>query len=392
MSDTVAMAKNEPEIPSTATRRFLPLLLAGVIIIVGVVLILQWRSVPDDSGPDPHSARPLTSLNPVFVPAEFDPQDILLVGGSQLAELHPGVLAAIVQAAAEDIQITILSGSPAGTALIDSVLDKNSRGTGTVEIIELPIRSMWVRDFGPVTVRDGAGRRTLVDFKYRERRGNALDDSVPGHLARELGIGLETNPLLVEGGDFLGNGRGLCLMSTRVINRNAHYLEKEPQQTVEEFAVALGFENISLAHPLQGESTGHLDMFSVFLRPDLVLIGSYDPLIDPENAARLDELAARLNGFKTLEGPLQVERIPLPDHADDVWRTYTNVVFANGVLLVPIYPSYCPELDQVALDLYRRLMPDWKVVGIDASELIKMRGALRCITLNIPQNTPLYSN
>ena len=136
--------------------------------------------------------------------------------------------------------------------------------------------------------------------------------------------------------------------------------------------------------PLEGESTGHVDMFCAFLKMDLAVVGRYDPAEDPENAARLDQIAEDLAGLNTRTGPLRIERLPMPDHRDGFWRTYTNVVFANDVLLVPIYPAYCPDLDEEALAIFRRLLPDRRVVGIDASELIKMNGALRCITMNVP--------
>jgi len=364
-----------------------PLLLAIIfLVLAGTLLILRpWSR---DAAAPPAGPTIDFQANAVFLPGEFSPQEYLLLGGSQLAELHPQVMVDIIRAAAGNIRIRLLSGSAANKDLIISTLENHGLDPGTVDILDLPILTMWVRDFGPVTVLDAAGRRSMVDFHYRERRGNALDDSVPGYLARDMGFPLKKSPLLVEGGDFLGNGRGLCLMSTRVTNRNAHYLERDPQQTVREFAAVLGFEDITLAHPLQGETTGHVDMFCAFLQPDLVLVGSYDPEVDPENASLLDELAGRLQGMTTLEGPLRVARVPMPDHADDVWRTYTNVVFANDVLLVPVYPAYCPELDQQALDLYRRLLPGRQVVGIDASELIRMRGALRCITMNIPRGAP----
>ena len=42
----------------------------------------------------------------------------------------------------------------------------------------------------------------------------------------------------------------------------------------------------------------------------------------------------------------------MPPHDDGRWRTYTNVVYANGTLLVPTYPGFCPELDAEALAVY----------------------------------------
>jgi agmatine deiminase len=125
-------------------------------------------------------------------------------------------------------------------------------------------------------------------------------------------------------------------------------------------------------------------MFCTFLATDLVVVGRYDPAVDPENAAHLDQVADDLAGLTTRRGPVRIERVPMPDHDDGFWRTYTNLIFANEAVLVPVYPEYCPELDQIALELYRRLLPDRRIIGIDTSELIKMNGALRCITMNVP--------
>ncbi len=361
------------------------LLIASLVVAFGAaelvlpVLREVWPPA-DDSGPIGAA---------VYMPAEFGPQEELLLGGAQLAELFPDVLSDIVRAAAGELRIRILAGSPAGRARIDSVLADNGLADAAVEIVELPIRSMWVRDFGPVTVSDAAGRRLLLDFHYRERRGNVVDDGVPGHLARNMGLDLKTSPLLLEGGDFLSNGRGLGLLSTRVVNRNAHYLDLALEQTVNDLGILLGFEGVSLVPPLQGESTGHVDMFCAFLRTDLLVVGRLDPAGDAENAAQLDWIAEDQARRPTIDGPLRVERVPMPDHDDGVWRTYTNIVFANGVLLVPVYPDYCPELDKVALAFYRRLLPDRRVVGIDASGLIRMKGALRCVTMNVPRGVPL---
>jgi agmatine/peptidylarginine deiminase len=356
------------------------LVLAGILLAVFFLL-------PDNEVPPVETQRE----DHFYLPGEFQPLETLLLGGAQLAELHPDVLAGIVKAAAAEVRIQVLAGSGEGRALIQTVLDDNGLSGSPVDIIEIPILTMWLRDFGPVTVSDARGFRSMVDFQYRERRGNKLDDGVPAFLATLMGLNLLGSNLLVEGGDFLSNGRGLCLLSTRVINRNAHYLEMDPDRIMANFAAILGFETLSMVPPLQGESTGHADMFCAFLRPDLAVIGSYDAADDPANAALLDQTAARRADCPTLDGPLQVERMPMPDHDDGVWRTYTNIVFANSVLLVPVYPDYCPDLDETALGIYRRLLPDRRVVGIDASRLIRMNGALRCITMNVPDDLPLVT-
>ena len=319
------------------------------------------------------------------MPAEFDPQDALLLGASSLVELFPQVLVDIVRAVHADIRLVLLIKEERYRRPILDLLATSGLPDDAVEFIQLPIMSLWMRDFGPITVADGMGGRRLVDFVYRERRGNAVDNHVPEHLARILDWPRTSSPLLLEGGDFLSNGWGLCLGSTRLINRNAHYLELEAQQVVPDLARVLGFEDVILLCPLQGETTGHVDMFCTFVAVDLAVVGRFAAGVDSANAALLDETAEQLAGVATRAGPLRIERIAMPPPDGDVWRTYTNVIFANGVMLVPTYPDHCPELDAEALALYRRLLPDRRVVGIDVSDLITMRGALRCISMNIAE-------
>ncbi|MCK9996169.1 MAG: agmatine deiminase family protein [Candidatus Krumholzibacteria bacterium] len=360
-----------------------------VVVILGATFFFYrpWVGTPKQADTNSASSHPVDSF---FMPAEFHDQETLMLGGTQLAELHPDVLAGIVKAASDAVKIQVLVGSTETRSLVETVLSDNHLPDSSVGIMELPILTMWVRDFGPVTVSDAEGRRSMVDFHYRERRGNKNDDGIPSFISLSMGLNLMGSPLLVEGGDFLSNGRGLCLLSTRVVNRNAHYLEMEPDQTMANFASVLGFEQLYLAPPLVGELTGHVDMFCAILKTDLVLVSRFEPSVDPENETQLDRIAAEMAVLQTREGPLRVERIPMPDHDDGFWRTYTNIVFANDVLLVPVYPDYCPDLDKVALATYRRLLPDMRVVGIDCSRLIKMNGALRCITMNVPSDKPLF--
>jgi len=74
----------------------------------------------------------------------------------------------------------------------------------------------------------------------------------------------------------------------------------------------------------------------------------------------------------------------MPSHKDGAWRTFTNCVYAGGTLLVPTYVEACPQVQQQALDTFRRLLPGWTIVGVDCSALIAQGGALHCITANVP--------
>ena len=154
----------------------------------------------------------------------------------------------------------------------------------------------------------------------------------------------------------------------------------------------LNLDSLTHLEPLAGEPLGHIDMFVTVAAPNVVVVGQYDPAVDATNARILDENVSSLSKLTTQQGSMQVVRIPMPSHADGRWRTYTNVIYANGVLLVPQYPDFCPDLDAQAIEIFKKVLPGWKVVGVDSSKLITKNGALHCVSLNIPMLPDMAEN
>jgi agmatine/peptidylarginine deiminase len=360
-------------------------LICAIIAVLGLgawLLLGQNPTSPQaDVSAEPTAEPPddpAAALGSFFMPGEFDPQEILYLNGPQLDRQYPDVLSSIVGAVEEEIQLVfITSGDP----WLPTV------GGAEIQIARLPLPevSLWVRDFGPMTVTDTLGRRSMVQFELGHRRGARTDEPVPEFLASQLGLALLSNSLQIDGGDVLTNGRGFGVLSHRVIDGNPEFQEMGAGGIVKTVASMLGFEKAMLVPPLVGEPTGHADMLMTFLEPGLAVVGRLDPAADEENAELLDKIAEDLETMPTLAGPLRVERIPQPDHLDGVWRTYTGVVFVNGVVLVPTYPDYCPELDTRALDFYRQHLPERKIVPIDCSELVRNGTSLRSITLTVAE-------
>ncbi|HWN67254.1 MAG TPA: agmatine deiminase family protein, partial [Haliangium sp.] len=129
--------------------------------------------------------------------------------------------------------------------------------------------------------------------------------------------------------------------------------------------------------PLHGEPTGHVDMFATVTGPGQVIVGRYDPGVDPENAVRLDRTAIILRraGFR-------VRRLPMPSHGDGVFRSYTNSLAINGVVVVPVYPEAAEGEDE-AFAVFRAAYPGRRIVPVVASDIITLYGAVHCTTLTI---------
>jgi len=89
---------------------------------------------------------------------------------------------------------------------------------GAIRFVEADLDTFWVRDFGPLVVRQG-GRHHVVDLPYGDDRH--ADDALPRVVAEELGLPLIGTGLDMEGGHILSDGAGTCVLTDDVIVRNA---------------------------------------------------------------------------------------------------------------------------------------------------------------------------
>jgi len=265
-----------------------------------------------------------------------------------------------------------------------------------VRFIRLPMDTAWVRDYGPLFVRRADGSVVVVDLDYKAwaiRADRTRDDDVPKVLGEWMGLRVVDVPLKISGGNILSNGDGVCVTTTAaaVSMRKAFYAgqaavvgSEEAQAVMRVLGEHLGFHTWVCLNALKGEPTGDVDMFAAFVAPDVVLVGRLDPALEPVNAAILDDAAAKLTGVETSRGAMKVHRIPMPAPRRAKWRSYTNVIFANGVILMPKFSDEDPALREEALALYARLLPGWKVIGIKADGLEQAGGLLHCLTRNVP--------
>lgn len=314
------------------------------------------------------------------LPGEFEPQRALLFAYTGLINEMPELFLEIVKQVGGRIEIVLLVSNIEDYKTAKGLLRTNSIPLRHVRFVEVAHNTMWARDYGPIIVKSKEGRSIVIDGGYDITRPD--DDHVPVELAHLLNLQVVQTPFRFDGGNLLSNGNGLALTTCRLFEDNAidDFNEKSIYEVLQK---SYGVKRVAILEPLSGEPTGHVDMFATFISENIVVIGQYNPEYDPENAAILDRNAAQLSGMQTAKGPLQVIRIPMPPHNDDVWRTYTNVIYANGILLVPTYSDVNGAGQKQALSTYRKLLPNWKVVSIDASCIIKSAGALHCIAMNL---------
>jgi agmatine/peptidylarginine deiminase len=340
------------------------------------------------------------------VPAEFEPVAAFLVSRGDWTD---GSWTNDIQMLVDMINAgTVASGAGAIVLTDTSVSSYESylAGLGAdmtrVHVVRANagLDAKWARDFGPISVYDPnlPGRLGFADLHYYDSR--ASDDAVVAQLASALGVpryGLEGNDhsppdpvkLYMEGGNFMTDGQGTCILSNDIASDNAAEGNTQADTLPEVETILrtyLNCQKIIWLTPLPHNSTGHVDMYAKLLTPtDILMIdfpnqsganGQADAIIEAN--VEVMQAATNLSGQ-----PFNIHRVVIPSVSSSTWiyRTYTNSTILNHVVLVPTYQS---AADDAALQAYRDILgPDYTVTGVDASAIVAMGGAVHCTTMQI---------
>ncbi|MCX8062836.1 MAG: agmatine deiminase [Anaerolineales bacterium] len=282
-----------------------------------------------------------------------------------------------------------------------------------IRVVEISNNDSWMRDVGPTFVVNGQGTVRLVDWMFNAWGGLReglyfpwdLDDLVPRKVAEIEGIDRYAAPLVLEGGSIHVDGEGTLLTTEQCLlnpNRNPELSKEEIETYLKEYT---GAECILwLGEGVYNDETnGHVDNLACFLRPGVVALTWTDDHNDPQYPISQDAYD-RLRRFRDVKGrSLEVVKIhqpnpiritaeeaegvdavegTLPRQAGDrMAASYINFYFCNGGVVVPTFDD--PH-DQLALETLQRCLPERRVVGVSAREILLGGGNIHCITQQQP--------
>lgn len=342
------------------------------------------------------------------MPAEWEPHAATWLAWPHNAgdwpdkfEPIPWVYAEIVRALARHEVVNLVVPPAAGgtdhSALVSDLLARAAVDRANVRLWEHETDRSWVRDSGPVFVRDAAGGRVALDWHFNAwaKYDNwTRDDTLPEFVARAVNVPRvrpvwNGHRVVLEGGSIDVNGAGLlltteeCLLS-RTQERNPPFGRADYEAA---FAAFLGIERVLwLNRGIAGDDThGHVDDLARFVGPrTVVAVVEGDPR--DANYAPLQENLERLRGFADARGG-KLEVVPLPMPRPLVFdgtrlpASYANFYIANGVVLVPTFND---PADRAALGTLADLFPGRAVVGVHCVDLVWGLGTLHCMTQQEP--------
>ncbi|HYE42126.1 MAG TPA: agmatine deiminase family protein [Caulobacteraceae bacterium] len=330
-----------------------------------------------------------------IVPAEWAPHKAMWLGwpshgdlwAEDLAEAREEV-AALARALAgpgkERVRL-LVHGDEAESAAREAL------GDTTVEIVRGLFGDIWLRDTGPIFVKD-AEADVAVGFNFNGWGGKyelPHDDEVAGQIAAAAGAPLDERDFVLEGGALDHDGFGTVLTTRQCLlnpNRNRDWSET---RAAEALSGALGARKLLwLGDGLRNDHTdGHVDNLARFVAPGVVACPIAWGLGDP-NAGIYDETARMLAAMTDARGgALQVLRIPSPGRIEGedkqvIPASHMNFLIANGAVIVPTYGDQTAA--RLAIEALQGVFPERQVIGLPSIAILTGGGSFHCITQQEP--------
>jgi agmatine deiminase len=275
---------------------------------------------------------------------------------------------------------------------------------GAIDLLTVPLDDSWIRDNGPIFVRDDEGQVAMVHFGF-DGWGEHFtpydkDARVPAAIADAWGVRRYEAPFVLEGGAFNTDGEGTLLTTEQCLlhNRNLGLSRGDNEALLREW---LGVERVIwLPYGLVEDSgplstSGHVDDVAQFVAPGVVLAQTCEP--GNPNHSRLQENLEVLEAAVDAAGRrLEVVESPLLPYVqgvgaglDDVSgpgagirmpAPYVNMVFVEGAVLLPL----TGEDGEAEMHAEIGELVGREPVGLPTELSAFGGGGLGCITQQVP--------
>ena len=263
-----------------------------------------------------------------------------------------------------------------------------------VSYFQIPTNDTWVRDFGPITVKE-SGKLTFLDFgfngwglKFASNFDNQFTKALKQVSFEDYDYRLAD--IILEGGSLEYDDNGTLMTTSECLlspNRNPHLSKEAVEAKLKSW---FGIERVLWVDHgyLSGDDTdSHIDTLARFCTKDTIAYVKCDDQND-EHYEALKAMEVQLQTFRDKDGnPYRLVPLPMTDAIFDeedghrLPATYANFLIMNDVVIMPTYND--PHDEEAKANL-QSCFGDKKVVTIDCSILIRQHGSLHCSTMQIP--------
>jgi agmatine deiminase len=286
---------------------------------------------------------------------------------------------------------------------ITNLLTAASVSLTNVDFKLLQTNDVWVRDNGPIFVRDTGGNLNIEDWGFNGWGGDYnynLCNPIPTSVGTAISIPIINlnSIMVVEGGSYEIDGNGVLLATKSSILtqtnsggalaiRNLGMTQTQAETILTQYIGATKFIWLDGFLGPDDITDAHIDGFAKFADDStLVTMNNADLLYWGLSLTDIATLYAASNvsnvAYNKVYVPLTQNNVVTTYGNNLGYKgSYCNYYIANNVVLVP---NYNDPNDTVANAIIQGLHPGRTVVGIDCRNLYENGGMVHCVTQQQP--------
>jgi agmatine deiminase len=284
-----------------------------------------------------------------------------------------------------------------------------------IRVVELSSNDAWMRDVGPLFLKDDQGGLRALDGLFNAWGGldEGLyfpwdqDDRVARKVAEIERVDVyRLGDFVIEGGYLHVDGQGTCLLTEECLFSKGRHAGKSREEVERVLGDHLNIDRVIwLPRGIYlDETSGHVDNLCAFARPGEVILAWTEDREDPQYERSRAALEVLRQATDARDRSLVIHKLALPSPViiteeeaagiypaenthprragDRLAASYVNFYMPNGAIVYPTF-GLGPSDDEAGATL-RRIFPDRDVVGVYSREIILGGGNIHCITMQQP--------
>jgi len=348
------------------------------------------------------SCAPYTTTEDTFVyPAEFEEHESIWLAWPTY-QYEPGysnedVVLKIIESLSPYVSVDLMVRDEAEMEKVQNIFAAKNIPHDHVRFRLIPREDMWIRDMGPIFLKNGRGEIKIADFGFNSWGYDSQTseytmqaERVDRLVARALKLPVIRSHMITEGGNREFNGKGTMMATEAVeMQRNPDWtkaeLEREYKRIFNVKKViwlkeGVAEDDFTFKGVLPGKifvrgTGGHIDEYARFVSPNTILLAEVTPEerdADPIARITYERMERNYNILKSATDqdglPFEIIRVPYTkaiyetlDDSDHIQflknmkfedgtviedeesitiilaTSYLNFIVTNGVVLIPAY-------------------------------------------------------
>ncbi|UDM17084.1 agmatine/peptidylarginine deiminase [Vogesella sp. XCS3] len=288
----------------------------------------------------------------------------------------------------------IVAHEPVNMLVREADYDTASRLCGNkVQLIVQDIDDLWMRDTGPVFVKNASGQLAGVDFNFNgwgNKQEHEADAEVGPFVCAHSGVARLQTKLVLEGGGIEVDGQGTAIITESCVlnpNRNPGVSKAACEAELKRL---LGLQKIIWLPGIAGRdiTDGHTDFYARFTQPGVVVAGldtdpdSYDHAVTRRHLDILKN-ATDARGRKLKVVVLNAPADIRPRYRNDEFAAgYINFYVCNGAVIAPQFGD--TRADRNCQAVLREQFPGRDIIMLDIDAIAGGGGGIHCTTQQQP--------